>query len=324
MANILSQEEIDALLGGISGGEVKTGSNLPVGDLKPSITLFDFADQDRHLRGRMPTLETIHDRFATRLRLFMTTSLGRMVDVQVSSQSICSFEDYSRSIEKPSGLQLLRLDPLKGQGLLVLPARLILTLVDLMFGGTGRSIDIAEEREFTQIELRVIEKIGVEVCRCYSEAWKAVFPLSIEQVGCETNIQFVNIAQNADLVNVVDCDVVIESNRSSLSFCVPFSSMEPIKHLLKGSFVDEMEVDEVWNKRLRRNLVESEVELKARLGSATINGRDLLNLQVGDIIQLDEDYEHPIGILVEDKEKFCGIIGTHKSAKALQVTGFID
>lgn len=324
MANVLSQEEIDALLGGLSGGQIATSieeAETSAGS-GPSVTPFDFSDQDRFIRGRLPTLETIHDRFARLLRLSLSTTLRRAVEIQICSQTICSFGDFSRSLEKPSSLHILKLEPLKGCGLLVLPARLILTLVDLLFGGDGKPVEIHEDRDFTLIENRVTIKIADEICRCYVDSWASVYPINAQRTGSETNVQFINIAQPSDPVNVVDCEVTIEGARYALSICLPYATIEPIKDVLKGSFVSEnLDLDTVWSHRFRGNLMESTVEIRGMLGTAKITGRDLLQMKKGDIIQLNEDYEHPVEILVEDIRKFWGIIGTHKSGRALQITG---
>jgi flagellar motor switch protein FliM len=322
MANVLSQEEIDALLGGLSGGQIETAgatAEAEAGDA--SATAYDFADQDRILRGRLPTLETIHDRFARLLRLNLSTSLRRTVEIQICSQTICSFGDFSHSLEKPSSLHTLKMDPLKGSALLVLPARLILNLVDLMFGGDGKPFTIHEDRDFTMIENRVIAKITSDVCHCYAESWASVFKLSIQPAGAETNVQFINIAQPSDPVNVVDCDVLIDGTHSALSFCIPYATIEPIKDVLKGTFLNDAQArDEGWTRRLRGSLMESALQVKGVLGTATITGRDLLRLSKGDIIQLNEDYEHPVEILVEGVRKYWGVVGSHKSGRALQIT----
>ena len=323
MANVLSQEEIDALLGGLSEGQIETGDEpSPAAGADESIAPCDFTDEDRFLRGRLPTLETLHDRFARLLRMNLSTTLRRAVEIQVCSQTLCSFSDFSRALEKPSSLHLLKMEPLKGHGLLVLPARLILTLVDLLFGGDGTPIQINEDRDFTLIEDRVIQRMADSICRCYTEAWASVYPINMEVVGHETNVQFINIAQSSDPVNVVDCDVTIEGNRSSLSICLPYTTIEPIKETLKGTFVSEdIDLDSKWTQRLQDLLKASSVEVTGRLGSARITGRDLIQMKAGDVIQLNEDYEHPVEILVQGVTKFWGVIGAHKSGQALQITG---
>jgi flagellar motor switch protein FliM len=324
MANVLSQEEIDALLGGLSGGQIPTagGGTDVAGQTERPATPYDFSDQERFIRGRMPTLETIHDRFARLLRLSLSTTLRRALEVQISSQSICSFGDFTRSLERPSYLHVLKMEPLKGHGLLILPARLILTLVDLLFGGDGKPIEIRQDRDFTLIENRVTLKISDEISRCYVESWSPVYPITFQRIASETHVQFINIAQTSDPVSVIDCEVVIEGNRYSFSFCLPYSTIEPIKDVLKGSFVGETaDMDNNWRQWFQSILMDAGVELQGMLGSAVITGRDLLRLKRGDIIQLNEDYEHPIEILVEGVRKFWGVVGSHKSGRALQITG---
>lgn len=321
MANVLSQEEIDALLGGISGGQIETNAEPGKDAAEDQIGAFDFSDQDRLLRSRLPTLETIHDRFARQLRLSLSTSLRRAVDIQIGNQTMCNFGDFSRSVEKPSSLHLIKFEPLKGNGLMVLPGRLILTLVDLMFGGMGRQVKLSEDRDFTMIEWRVIDKVAEDICRCYTDSWAAVYPINVQQLGKETNVQFINIAQPNDPVNVVDCDVMIEESRTSLSICIPYGTLEPVKDILRGQFAGEhSEIDETSSHRLRETILGAGVDLRAMLGTALITGRDLLQLKPGDILQLNEDYEHPVEIFVEGIRKFWGTIGAHKSGRALQIT----
>jgi flagellar motor switch protein FliM len=323
MANVLSQEEIDALLGGLSGGQIPATegeANAPAAE--SPIVPFDFSDQDRFIRGRLPTLETIHDRFARLLRQSLSTTLRRPLEIQICSQTICSFGDFSHSLEKPSSLHVLKLEPLKGSGLLILPARLILTLVDLLFGGDGKPVTINEDRDFTLIENRVINLIAEEVCKCYVESWTPVYPITVQRASSETNVQFINIAQPSDPVNVVDCEVCIEGNRYALSVCLPYTTIEPIKDVLKGAFTNEkLYMDDTLTRRIQENLMESTVEVRGLLGSAVITGRDLLNLKRGDVMQLNEDYEHPVEVMVEGVRKFWGVVGTHKSGRALQITG---
>lgn len=324
MANVLSQEEIDALLGGLSGGQIPTpneAASAPESGATPVVP-FDFSDQDRFIRGRLPTLETIHDRFARLLRQSMSTTLRRALEIQICSQTICSFGDFSHSLEKPTSLHVLKLDPLKGAGLLVLPARLILTLVDLLFGGDGKPIQISEDRDFTLIENRVIKIIADEVCRCYVESWSPIHPISVQRTSSETNVQFINIAQPSDPVNVVDCEVIIDGTRYAFSICLPYATIEPIKDVLRGAFIsDKLYLDGSMGQRMRDSLMESSVEVRGMLGTAMITGRGLLKLKKGDIVQLNEDYEHPIEVLVEGVRKFWGVVGTHKSGRALQITG---
>jgi flagellar motor switch protein FliM len=324
MANVLSQDEIDALLGGLSGGKIDTTRQATGVVDADQITTYDFMDQDRFLRSRLPTLETIHDRFSRLLRLSFSTTLRRAVEIQINNQTICTFGDFSRSVEKPCSLHMIKLEPLKGSGLLVLPARLILSMVDLMFGGNGKQIQISTDRDFTLIEQRVTQKMAEDICHCYAESWSSVYPIRLQIVGSETNIQFVNIAQAGDPVHVIDCDVVIEGSRANLSLCIPFSTLEPIKDVLKGVYVADKDGPSAdATDAMRRQLMRSKVELQAILGGASLSGHELLNMKPGDIIQLNEDCEHPVEIMVEGRRKFWGMVGAHKSGRALQITDVV-
>ncbi|MCE5229105.1 flagellar motor switch protein FliM [bacterium] len=320
MANVLSQEEIDALLGGLSGGQIDAGGAAQ--SAEGEVAAFDFSDQDRFMPGRLPTLETIHDRLARLLRLQLSTTLRRPVEIQISNQMVCSFGDFTRTLEKPSSLHVLRMEPYKGSLLLVLPARLILTLVDYMFGGLGKPIQIDEDRDFTLIESRVIHKITEEISRCYTDSWAPVHPVHFNPIGSEVNVQFINVAGPSEPVNVVDCEITIENNKATLALCIPYTTIDPVKEILKGIFAaEETETDATLTARLKQHLMESSLEVSAILGSATITGRDLLRLKAGDILQLNEDSEAPVEILVEGIRKFWGMVGAHKSNRALQITG---
>lgn len=324
MANVLSQEEIDALLGGLSGGQIPAPEDVTTSELDPSkvVSAFDFTDQDRFIRSRLPTLETIHDRFARLLRLSMTTTLRRPLEIQISSQTLCSFGEFSRALEKPSSLHVLKLDPLKGYGLLVLPARLILILVDMLFGGEGKPIEIHEDRDFTLIERRVTKKVAEDICRCYIDSWTSVHPLNVQVTSSETNVQFISIAQPNDPVNVADCELTIDGTHYTLSICLPYATIEPIKDVLKGTFINESQYNDGTSRvRLQSTMMGAGVDILGLLGTATINVRELLQMKPGDILQLNEDYEHPVEILVEGKRKFWGVAGVHKSNRALQITG---
>ncbi|MRR13679.1 flagellar motor switch protein FliM, partial [bacterium] len=156
---------------------------------------------------------------------------------------------------------------------------------------------------------------------CYTDSWAPVHPVHFNHVGSEVNVQFINVASPSDPVNVVDCEITIENNKATLALCIPYSTIDPVKEILKGTFVaDETEQDASLTDRLKANLMESTLELSAILGSATITGRDLLRLKAGDIIQLNEDSESPVEIMVEGTRKFWGMVGAHKSNRALQIT----
>lgn len=327
MSNVLSQEEIDTLLGGLTGSGLQSESE-DMASLESDgadAVAFNFMNQDRIVRGGMPTLEVIHDRLARMLRIALTQMVRRRVDVQVLSHMDLKFGEFSRMATTPSSFHALKMDPLKGHGLLVLSGKLIYTLLDIFFGGTGRASEKADARDFTLIEQRVISNITKQFDAQYTEAWKPVFAVTVESGACETNPQFISIAQASDAVIAAEFEVFIDDVRCGLSICLPMTTIEPVRETLKGSIISEnLEEASVWRERLSSSLCESVVEIKAKLGEATLSVEELIKLQVGDIIQLREDYEHPVEIQVEGVPKFWGSVGSHKSTRAIQITGIMQ
>ncbi len=223
MSNVLSQEEIDALLGGLSGGQIDAGGRAQASE--GEVTTFDFTDQDRFMPGRLPTLETIHDRFARLFRMQLSTTLRRPVEIQISNQMVCSFGDFSRTLEKPSSLHVLRMEPYKGTLLLVLPARLILTLVDYMFGGGGKPINITEDRDFTLIESRVIQKIAEEISRCYTDSWAP--STGSFRPGRQRGQRPVHQRRRRERSGQRRrLQITIENNKATMALCIPYATID--------------------------------------------------------------------------------------------------
>lgn len=323
MSSVLSQEEIDTLLSSLSGGDLTVD---PDGDStqdgRPEVATFNFFNQDRIVRGGMPTLEVVHDRLARLMRTALTQMVRRPVDVQVLNHIELKMGEFNRTVIGPSSLHSVKLDPLKGYGLVVLPGKLIYTLLDIFFGGSGENAEKEDARDFTLIEQRVIANLTSMFNEAYGEAWKPIYPLTVECGGSETNPQFINIAQASETVTGVEYEIFIEDVKCGLSVCLPYATIEPIRDTLKGSVISEsMDEQNMWAARLSRSLVEASVEIRTRLGTAILTVEDLVKLEVGDVIQLREDYEHPVELLVEGVSKFWGLVGSHKSARAVQITG---
>jgi flagellar motor switch protein FliM len=319
---VLSQDEVDALLKGISGGEIEVESDP--GESAEGVHSFDFANQDRIIRGRMPTLEMVHDRFARAFRTSISTTLRKVVDVSVLGTEMTKFGDFVRSIPLPTSLHLFRMDPLRGHVLLVLEGRLVFGFVDSFFGGCGVSHVKLEGRDFTVIEQRLIKKV-VDIARAdYEEAWRAVLGLSIKHVRSEINPQFVNIVPPSDVVIRVGLELEFEEASGLMTFCLPYSTLEPIKDQLRAGFQSEaIDSDGTWLDRFKRQMGEVGVDLRALLGHAEITGRELLNLKLGDVIVLREDTGTPTEIFVEDVLKYRGRVGVHRGSRAIQIESMI-
>jgi flagellar motor switch protein FliM len=318
MEKILSQDEVDALLKGLSDGKIEGEENLDqsVSGLRP----YDLTNQDRIIRGRMPTLEIINDRFARLHRITLSSSLRRLIDLTTAQTEVVKFGEFIRTLPVPTSLHVLKLEPLRGHALLVLESRLIFNLLDCFFGGTGKSSFKIEGRDFTSIESRVIQKLVYSVLGDLGQAWKPVIDIDFQYVRSEVNPQFATIVPPSDIVIVVQFELELSSIIGRMLLCLPYSTVEPVRSRLYASFQsDQLEVDEEWTERLKSRIRGAEVELAIELGRATISGRDLLQLDVGDVLVLNQDFKKPLMVKVKGIPKFRAFAGTFKGNKAFQV-----
>ena len=324
MNQVLSQDEVDALLQGVAEDE----SDSPLGgaDEEESsggggIVSYDLTSQERIIRGRMPTLEIIHQRFSRAFRGAISAMLRRVVDVAIVSTDMIKFGEFLKTMPVPTSLHIYKMEPLRGFALVVLEMKLVLALVDVLFGGTARTQVKVEGRDFTPIETYIIKRVVLKLLDDLQTAWRPVHELNIEYSRSEVNPQFAGIVPPSDLVVVVNFEMEIEEQRGNLSFCIPYSMIEPIRAKLHAGFQsDRLEVDHAWLNRLQERIMGAEVSLVSTLGKAKINAGDLMRMRVGDIIPLDTVESESIDIMVEGISKFKGRPGAIKGQTALEVT----
>lgn len=317
MSKILNQDEVDALLRGISGGEIETEQDQPQDD--SGVVVFDLANQDRIIRGRMPVLEIINDRFARLATNAMANTMRKRVDVNPLSIDMSKFGDFMRSLPVPTSINIFKIDPLRGNALLVVDTRLVFSLVENFFGGAGSQPKI-EGRDFTPIEQSIITKVVKLLLANLEDAWRPVHEVSIEYVRSEINPQFATIVPPSDVVVVISFEVELESAMGSLLVALPYATIEPIRSKLYAAFQSErLEVDHAWISRFRDRLLETPVELTVTLGTTRLTGRQLLDLQVGDILLLDQDEDDLLEARVQGVLKFYGEPGFVKGNKAFRV-----
>jgi len=317
MSKILEQDEVDALLRGLSGGDVETETEIPEDD--SGVVAFDLANQDRIIRGRMPVLEIVNDRFARLCTNALANTMRKRVDINPISIDMSKFGDFMRSLPVPTSISIFKMDPLRGNALLVVDSRLVFALVENFFGGAGSQPKV-EGRDFTPIEQAIVERVVKIALANMEESWKPVHEVHIEMVRTEVNPQFAAIVPPSDVVIVVTFEVELENAIGSLIVCLPYATMEPIRSKLHASFQSErLEVDHVWINRFKERLMETPVEMVIRLGRTTISGRQLLYLQEGDIILLDTDEDELLEAEVEGVRKFKGLPGRVKGNKSFKV-----
>ena len=323
MGEILSQGEVDALLRGVSEGEVETESDRP--EEVSGVTPYDLTSQEKNIRGRLPTLDIINQMFSSLFRNTFSSMLRKAADVSTVSTDTIKFGEFLRSLPVPSSLHIFRMEPLRGHGLMVVESKLVSAIVDTFFGGTGSQEAKITGRDFSAIEIRMTKNVVLSALKDLEKAWKPVHAVSTNYVRSEVNPQFAAIVPPTDIVLVILFDIELENISGSITICLPYAAIEPIIPKLKAQFQsEEMEIDQVWVRRLRTELLQTEVEMVAELGvSDTTPGR-LLEFKVGDTIMLGNDVTDPLFIKVEGVPKFKGFSGVSRGTKAIQVTEVIE
>lgn len=288
MSDFLSQDEVDSLLRGVSG-EVKATEPEAEPD-KAVARSYNVASNERIVRGRMPTMEVINERFARMLRVSLFNLVRRTAEISVGPVRVVKFVDFIRNLVLPTNMNLVQAKPLRGNALFIFDPNLVFLVVDTMFGGDGRFHTRVEGREFTQTEHRIIQNILAAVFEAYTKAWEPVYPLEFEFVRSEMNPQFANIATPNELVVVSTFDIGFNEVGGAINICLPYSMIQPIRELLFSAMQgDHLSADKNWNNLMAKQIKQAEVELVAVLGQARLTVEDLMKVRVGDIIPLQVD-----------------------------------
>lgn len=282
--DFLSQEEVDALLKGVTGeADEAPADDIESGGVRP----YDLGRQERIVRGRMPTMELINERFARYLRIGLFNYMQRGVEISIEPIKVQKYSEFIRNLVVPTNLNLIHAKPLRGTGLIVLDPNLVFLVVDNMFGGSGRFHTRVEGRDFTATEQRIIQGLLGVIFEEYQKAWKPEFPLEFEYVRSEMNTQFANIATPSEVVIAMSFNLELAGSTSELHVCLPYSMVEPIRDILYSSMHSEQSSsDSRWTGSLTRQLQTAEVELVATLGSGSLTLGQIANLKTGDVIPL--------------------------------------
>ena len=314
-AEILNQDEIDALLKGVDDGAVPT---TPPPEEPGKVRDYDFATQIRIVRGRMPTLEMINDRFARLFRIGLFNMLRRTPEIAVAPVKLQKFTEYTQNLHVPSSLNLIKINPLRGTGLLTLDATLVFAIVDNFFGGNGRYAKI-EGREFTLTEGRIVQMVLRQAFADLTEAWSICSAINIEYINSEINPHFANIVSPSEIVVVTSFKIELDGGGGELHVTMPYAMIEPIRDLLdSGMQSDRMEHDENWNRTLREEIEEAEVELVPVLGHSTLSLGRLVDLKPGDVIPCDFDGE--VTLFAEGVPVLRGGYGLSRGQQAVKVS----
>ncbi|MDH4100583.1 MAG: flagellar motor switch protein FliM [Nitrospirota bacterium] len=327
MSGVLSQEEVDALLSAVSKGEVDISSgNEPKKVAKKTTEKYDFEQPNRIIRKRLQTLHLINDKYAKLLRASLLNFVRAIVAVKVESTDLMKYFDFIRAVPQSSNLHIFRMEPLPGSALLTVEPEFSFYLIDRLLGGQGPfSMDI---REFTPIEQGLMERVARKMLKDFEDSWSKVVPLNIVYERSETDPQFVQILAPTDSVLVISygvtiqkvaADVIIEKITGTVRICLSNSTLEPIKDKLEHPGLEESTSQANWGPRMEQLLKKTHLDVFSELGGTTITVKDLLDLEPGDVLQLERNIRDPLEVQVEDKWKFTGYPVVYRGNKAVQV-----
>jgi flagellar motor switch protein FliM len=319
---ILSQDEVDALLQGVMAGEVDTAPAEPAAP--GGVQGYDLFNQERIIRGRMPTFDMINDRFIRLLSVSWTAVLRKAIEFSVLSMQIVKFGEVLKKFPMPSSLNIFHADPLRGHGLFVMDSMLVYLLVDHFFGGAAQTHVKPEGRDFTPIQQRIIRNFVHLAFADLQKAWEPVSPIKINLVRSESNPQFAMVVSVAEIVVAVRLQIQIMDNARDLFIVYPYSTIEPIKEKLYSGFIsDQVGQDFAWPNRFRQALQHCDVEATVQLGTAAVRVRDLLNFTPGDVLMLQESPGDPLTCFIEGLPKLEGSAGVLKGNQAFRVTNIV-
>ena len=316
--DILSQDEIDALLHGVDGSEEEGAEGEDVG-VRP----FDFANQERIVRGRMPTLEMINERFARLFRIGLFNMLRRTPEVSVGGVDMMKFGEYVHTLFVPTSLNLVKLKPLRGTGLIIIDPKLVFIIVENFFGGDGRYFTKIEGREFTPTEQRIIQMVLKQAFENLVDAWAPVMPIDFEYINSEVNPQFANIVSPSEVIVVSTFHIELDGGGGDFHITFPYNMVEPIREILDAGVQSDMnETDDRWSISLREEMKSAEIELHTGLNDVTLSLTDVLNLKAGDIIPIEMPEE--VTLVSGDIPIFKGQYGTHGGNVAVKISELIS
>ena len=319
MNQILSKSEVDALLSEVAGDEVDSDQDEVKQKKNGTIHHYDLASQYQNIRGQFQTLDIIYDRFVKLFRVSLSNGLRKVAKIGIKSSSALKFEEFKSTLPLPSCINILRLDPLRGSAIMAIEPKLMFSFVDCFFGGNDVT-HARVDKEFTQIEIKVVRKVVLAALEDLAKAWEPVYPLRLGYSRTEINPHFVAVVPPSETVVVTTFDVQLEKVSGIFQIAIPHASLEPIKSRLSEKFQwDRPEIDGAWIDNISRQLLLTYVNMKVKLGEANISIDDLVNLEPGDIIQLDKDATVPLEISVEGVTKFKCVPGVLKGQRAVKI-----
>ncbi len=317
---ILSQEEIDALLTAMDSGEIDVEDEQV--DAEVVVKPYDLTSQSIMQRGQFDALEEVYDKFVNLFQSSLSNLLQRIINVKIISKETVKFGEFVKAFSNPTGFVIFSMEPLIGSSLLAFEPNLVFSLIDCMFGGDGKPLE--KIREFTLIEERMFKRFTNDIVRDLEKAWDRVFSLNLQVKKIETKPEFVNLVNPSDQLIIVVFDISSDEFSGNIHLCMPYLMLEPIKDQLSSSYLREKDRASSFGKTIRKLLKNTDVSIVAELGTSTRFVHEILKLEIDDVIKLNTGPQNAIQLRVEDVPKYRGMPGVIKGSRAVQITELID
>lgn len=339
MSQVLSQSEVDALLAAVSDGDFEEndgggggggggdgGGGGGGGNSDAGVVVYDLTSQDRIIRGRLPQLDVIYEKFMRVFRVSLSNALRKIASINHASTDFLKFGEFINTLPMPTCMSVLRFNALRGSTLLVIESKLAYALVDSFFGGADRPYTKIEGKDFTPIELSIVRRVVDLAIADLEAAWANVTKIDCSFVRTEINPQFVGIVPPTDVVVASTFDVELENANGTITLVIPYSTIEPIKQKLSSGFqVESDQTDKkLWSSIINRQLLDTEVKVLVELGKTHVSLQEIMNLKKGDVIPLDQDATGELDVQIEGVNKFKSYYGVSHGNVALQLTKKIE
>jgi len=324
MADILSQEEVDALLSAVSSGDIPVNTVSDSG-AKKQVNVYDFKRPEMISKDQIRTLQMVHENFARFLSNFMSTYLRTVVDINLIAVDQLTYGEFIMSLPNPTSINIISMDPLVGRGIFEINPVLVFSIVDRLLGGPGYSP--SEIRLFTDIEQRIISNVVQRALGGLSVSWEHVANIDFKIVDREMNPQFCQILAPSETVAAITLEVKIVETKGIISICIPYLSLEPLIDKLSAQHLigaPPKKTSDEQKQNITNNLKNASVTVTFEVGRTQLPIRDIMELQVGDVIVLDKSVNTPNYVCVENVPKFYGVPGLLGSKKGFLIQSKIE